>query len=373
MAAPAQAAALAGVRAPGPVPTPTPSPRAPSTPDCCTTTRTAVAKFCGTLIETETINKTAKVGVSTISLAGAFCAIGSGLKAFKDVLKTCVAWLDVTEVIKRVQEWVSPSARKGWSMLKTMSRISLTVFHTIGAIKFFEEIKLLKPYFSNLTNKLACIPVIGQVPFLFWGLASYTLSLVDNIFVSSNKSKKVDLFAARREIAEIKKEILSLDAQKIGGGSEIKDLHDRYKNAVENLQNAKIALGKNGLHDGPLLTRIQQITGEMTILVKSRASAAIDTAKALQEKRFKHFKAHEYNATLERSKARVGLLNDLFKVALFVGILGSMFLASTVAAAWLSPVALPMLVLSLATAAMGVVKVFSDKRETEKVSKKFVP
>lgn len=305
---------------------------------CCKQVKDTVTYAANTMLEVETVSKTTKLGAAVIGLKDAIEPASAGWKNLYVALKGCIAWLDVLEVIKRIKEWVSGEVKGIW---KTLNRICLTAVQTIGVMKFLDKVKLI-----NLSQ----IPVLGVIvalPAALLGLAAYVFSSIHNGVKVAKACTDARKSAAKLELLDIKKRVLSLLTEsddKIN-----RDLPGLEKAYIETKREVEVAKAKK---DGVPLRQ------KWFDFLDKANSGNIGNCEDAVKNAIQRHSIKEHNAKLDKSKSLVALIADISK-ALFsaLGIIG--FFVGGV----LAMTSIPMLALATAAAAIGVFKVFFDKRK----------
>lgn len=344
---------------------------------CCTKFQNGVNTVGKKMFEGDSINKTAKLGVATISLVKALYPLHEAWSNLSTALKGCITWLDTFDIINRVREWLGGEVKGIW---KILSRICLTAFQTINIMKFLDYLKFID--MKSITETLGRIPVIGFIvglPSLILGLGAYLFSLVHSSTKANENGLKATLANAKKEACEIKQSVI--EALQNKGYEFMKDesyvtLEKRYHAAKEMIVTAKLGLGHKKTKDAAdknakiirdatdqnIRIRWDQIFISLEAKGTTSASGlAVDKAKAELadlKGRINHHKAQAYNGSLEKSKAIVSIISDVSKSIFFAcGLIGIFTEISFLAFA-----SLPMLIMGTIAAATGVFKVFYDIR-----------
>lgn len=294
------------------------------------------------LASAEGINKASKLGVSIINLVGKIVgALSEGWQAFSNTLRGVAYFLDVTDLITRIAEWIKGEVIGAW---KIASRVFLTVFRVFGLIEFLEKVKLIN--LRSVVEKLGNVPVIGWIinlPSSLLGLVSFSLSLVHY----SIETRKYNL---RVTLAENRKIAYEARLQYLREQEDPDDvLQNKYIAAVKEIRNAKAALN------------IQKWTPEKVEAREGRyywsqgfANTYSNDTSILRRK-IKVTEVELSNAIVKRGKSIVGIVNDIFKVAIIALSLLGLILGGILLAT-----ALPMLIFGVAVSAMGLYKCFHE-------------
>jgi hypothetical protein len=338
---------------------------------CCTKFQNGVNTVGKKMLEGDSINKTAKLGVAAISLVKALYPLHEAWSNLSVALKGCITWLDTFEIVNRVREWLGGEVKGVW---KILSRICLTAFQTINIMKFLDYLKFID--MKSITETLGRIPVIGFIvglPSLILGLGAYMFSLVHNSTKASENSLKAALANAKKEACESKKSVIE-ELKDKGYDKFMVDpsydtLYKKYLVSKEKVNAAKISLGQKvkDATDQNIKIRWDQIfiNSEDRTATSGLKLDVVDAELVNLKGRINHHKAQAHNGSLEKSKAIVSIVSDATKAIFFAcGLIGIFTEISLLAFA-----SLPMLIMGTIAAATGVFKVFYDLRTKVEVPK----
>lgn len=296
-----------------------------------------VGVFGDRVASSEGINKIAKLGITIISLVGKVLgALSEGWQALSNTLKGVAYFLDVTDIITRIVEWVKGEVVGAW---KIASRVFLTVFRVFGLIEFLEKVKLIN--LRTVVEKLGNVPVLGWIinlPIGLLGVCSYSLSMVHYSLETRKHQLKVNLAENRRIALDARQQAAST-----GSTDELKNI---YCKAIKEIRSAKLSLG--------LMKSEEAQIDDENIAMQWDDRNGNDEVNELQT-RIEESERELSNAVVKRGKSIVSIINDVFKVAIIaLSLLGLIF------GGLLLATSLPMLIFGVATAAMGLYKCFHE-------------
>lgn len=325
---------------------------------CCTQFKDTVNVGFKTMLEGETVNKTAKLATVSIKLKDAIKPASEGWQNLYVALKGCIAWLDVIEIINRIREWVVGEVKGFW---KVLSRICLTIAQTINVMNFLDMVKLIN--FKGMLESMSRVPVLGDIialPGALLGLGAYLFSMIHNSVKVRRDSAETSKNVAKREACEVKLRALAImEHSPESWDTESVKLEHAYIDARKIIEAAKAKKGETVTSASSLANKIKNKWDAFITAAEEGDKAKI---RAYNQALIQRHSVKEYNANLDKSKSRLSIIRDVSKVLLYsLGLLG------LAVGGLLAVTSIPMLALAAVSAAIGVFKVFYDKRRPKEV------